>query len=275
MLSPDPKTTLSSEAAKAVVRPRRGSSAKAAAATFRGDGGGRRGSGVTRVTVYPEFHTRADLIRAMTVHQSGSFDGVEFHGAHGYLINRFFWHRTNLRTDRDGGGLVERTLFGVEWIEAVRREIGSDFPLFLRTSQWKGHHFAARIARTPDELGAFLAPLVAAGNDLIDCSQRRFWEPEFEGSDLNLAGWVKKLTGLPTMTVGSVRLSSDFISGIRNAEDSSPMDIDAAEEAGVGRIRFVRRRARPADRFCLPLKFRKLSFAELKPFERSSLAKLH
>jgi hypothetical protein len=43
-----------------------------------------------------------------------------------------------------------------------------------------------------------------------DDSQRRFWESEFEGSDLNLAGWTKKLTGKPTVTVGSVGLSGDF-----------------------------------------------------------------
>jgi 2,4-dienoyl-CoA reductase-like NADH-dependent reductase (Old Yellow Enzyme family) len=49
--------------------------------------------------------------------------------------------------------------------------------------------------------------LADAGIDLFDCSTRRFWEPEFAGSHLNLAGWVKKLTGKPTMTVGSVGLN--------------------------------------------------------------------
>ncbi|MDQ0900679.1 2,4-dienoyl-CoA reductase-like NADH-dependent reductase (Old Yellow Enzyme family) [Paenibacillus sp. V4I7] len=39
---------------------------------------------------------------------------------------------------------------------------------------------------------------------------RRFWEPEFEGSSLNLAGWTKKLTGKPTITVGSVGLDVEF-----------------------------------------------------------------
>jgi 2,4-dienoyl-CoA reductase-like NADH-dependent reductase (Old Yellow Enzyme family) len=53
--------------------------------------------------------------------------------------------------------------------------------------------------------------LVDAGVDLFHCSQRRFWEPEFADSDLNLAGWVKKITGLPTITVGSVSLNADFI----------------------------------------------------------------
>jgi 2,4-dienoyl-CoA reductase-like NADH-dependent reductase (Old Yellow Enzyme family) len=57
----------------------------------------------------------------------------------------------------------------------------------------------------------WLSPLVDAGVDVFHCSTRRFDEPELEGSTLNLAGWVKKLTGKPTITVGSVGLDSDFI----------------------------------------------------------------
>ncbi len=58
----------------------------------------------------------------------------------------------------------------------------------------------------------WLEPMAEAGVDVFDCSQRRFWEPEFEGSDLNFAGWAKKLTGKPTITVGSIGLSTEFVS---------------------------------------------------------------
>ncbi len=64
----------------------------------------------------------------------------------------------------------------------------------------------------PEELAHFLAPLVKAGVDIFHCSTRRFWDPEFEGSDLNLAGWTKKLTGKPTITVGSIGLEGEFMS---------------------------------------------------------------
>ncbi len=47
------------------------------------------------------------------------------------------------------------------------------------------------------------------------CSTRRFWEPEFEGSPLNLAGWTRKLTGKPVITVGSVSLDDDMVSAFR------------------------------------------------------------
>ncbi len=51
-----------------------------------------------------------------------------------------------------------------------------------------------------------------AGVDIFHASTRRFWEPEFEGSDLNLAGWAKKITQKPSITVGSVGLNSTFTS---------------------------------------------------------------
>src|ERR1700691_3161898 len=143
--------------------------------------------------------------------KGAGFDGVEIHGAHGYIIDQFFWDGTNQRTDKYGGDLVSRTRFAVEIIQEVRRRIGPDFPLELRFSQWKLQDFDAKLARTPTELGAFLEPLSDAGVDLFHCSTRRFWEPEFPdtGSDLNLAGWTKKISGVPTITVGSVGLSED------------------------------------------------------------------
>jgi 2,4-dienoyl-CoA reductase-like NADH-dependent reductase (Old Yellow Enzyme family) len=140
------------------------------------------------------------------------FDGVEIHGAHGYLIDQFFWAFTNKRTDVYGGDLVRRTRFGAEVVRACRRATSPDFPIVLRFSQWKGNHYDARLATTPDELSRFLAPLVDAGVDVFHCSARRFWEPEFDGSTLTFAGWTRKLAGRPAIAVGSVGLTGDFIS---------------------------------------------------------------
>ncbi|MFC7064194.1 NADH:flavin oxidoreductase [Halobacillus seohaensis] len=140
------------------------------------------------------------------------FDGIELHGAHGYLIDQFFWENTNQRTDRYGGDIIGRAHFAVEVIEACRREVGPDFPIIFRFSQWKMNNFNAKIAETPEELENLLQPLVEAGVDIFHCSTRRFWEPEFEGSDLNLAGWTKKVTGKPVISVGSVGLDGEFTS---------------------------------------------------------------
>lgn len=172
----------------------------------------------------------ADTIHAFAQAASAAktlgFDAVEIHGAHGYLIDQFFWHPTNQRTDVYGGKtLAERTRFAVELIRAVRQATGPDFPICLRLSQWKLQDYAAKLATTPAEMTAWLAPLVEAGVDIFHCSQRRFWEPEFAGSDLNFAGWAKKLTGKATITVGSVGLSGDFLAAFKG-EASTPSSLD-------------------------------------------------
>jgi 2,4-dienoyl-CoA reductase-like NADH-dependent reductase (Old Yellow Enzyme family) len=154
------------------------------------------------------------------------FDAVELHGAHGYLIDQFFWDGTNVRDDTYGGaGIADRARFAADILKAVRAEVGPDFPVIIRVSQWKQQDFAVRLAHTPAEMEAWLRPLVDAGADAIHCSQRRFWEPEFEGSDLNFAGWAKKLTGAPTITVGSVGLSGEFVAAF-GGESSKPASID-------------------------------------------------
>ncbi|WNE97976.1 NADH:flavin oxidoreductase [Streptomyces luomodiensis] len=139
------------------------------------------------------------------------FDGVELHGAHGYLIDQFLWSATNRRTDSYGGDPVSRVRFAAELVAACRKAVSADFPIIFRTSQWKQDHYDVRMAETPQELEAMLTPLVEAGVDVFHSSTRRYWTPEFEGSDLNLAGWTKKLTGKSTITVGSVGLNQDFL----------------------------------------------------------------
>ncbi len=136
------------------------------------------------------------------------FDGIALHGGHGYLLDAFLWEPTNQRDDEWGGDLQRRTRFPVEVVKAIRKEIGEDYPIIFRFSQHKQQDFVSRIAETPEELGVVLNALVDAGVDILDASIRRFYAPAFEGSDLSLAGWAKKLTGATVMAVGSVGLDS-------------------------------------------------------------------
>jgi len=155
------------------------------------------------------------------------FDGVELHGAHGYLIDQFFWTGTNRRTDRYGGDLTGRTRFAADAVRECRRRTSPGFPIVLRFSQWKLQDYSARLATTPGELEQLLSPLVAAGVDAFHCSTRRFWLPEFDGSTLNLAGWTKKLTGKPVITVGSVGLDEEFMSSLREQKSARHAGFDA------------------------------------------------
>jgi 2,4-dienoyl-CoA reductase-like NADH-dependent reductase (Old Yellow Enzyme family) len=139
---------------------------------------------------------------------AAGFDGIAIHGAHGYLIDSFFWRDTNRRTDRWGGEAQARAQFGVEIVRAIRQEIGETMPIIFRFSQHKQQDYKARFADTPDELGIILGALADAGVDLFDASSRRFDMTTFDGSDLTLAGWARKLTGKPSMAVGGIGLNN-------------------------------------------------------------------
>jgi 2,4-dienoyl-CoA reductase-like NADH-dependent reductase (Old Yellow Enzyme family) len=207
------------------------------------------------------------------------FDAVELHGAHGYLIDQFFWDGTNKRDDRYGGASVKaRARFAAEVVAAVRVAIGPDLPLILRVSQWKQQDYRARLAATPSAMTDWLAPLVEAGVDVLHCSQRRFWEPEFPEIDgaagLNFAGWAKKLTGAATISVGSVGLSGDMI-GAFKGERSEATDLDrlvARMERGEFDLVAVGRAllADPA----WARKVHNADLAALKGFQSSDLAEL-
>ncbi|SDH21495.1 2,4-dienoyl-CoA reductase [Pedobacter terrae] len=154
------------------------------------------------------------------------FDTVEIHGAHQYLIDQFFWDATNNRTDIYGGKtLAERTRFAVEVIKEVRKRVGEDFALIIRLSQFKPAAYDFKLAKNEQEMEQWLTPMAEAGIDIFHCSQRRFWEPEFEGSDLNFAGWAKKVTGKATISVGSVGLDGDFF-GAFAGQSSQPSSLD-------------------------------------------------
>ncbi|WP_332764139.1 NADH:flavin oxidoreductase [Phenylobacterium sp.] len=222
----------------------------------------------------------ADAIRAFAEAAGNAkklgFDAIELHGAHGYLIDQFFWDGTNRREDAYGSkALPGRARFAADILKAVRAEVGPDYPVIIRISQWKQQDYEVKLAQDPKALEAWLGALVEAGADILHCSQRRFWEPEFEGSDLNFAGWAKKVTGVPTITVGSVGLSGEFIAGFAG-EASQPASLDELEKrlergdfdlVGVGR-------ALLQDPEWL-LKVRDGRTEELKSFERSAMATLY
>ena len=153
------------------------------------------------------------------------FDGVEIHGAHGYLIDNFFWEGTNIRDDNYGGSIEKRSQFVSEIIQAVRSNISQEFIVGLRFSQWKQHDFEAKLAHSTDDLKKVLLSPVESGLDYLHSSMRRFWESEFEGSEENLAYWTKKISNIPTIGVGSVGLDSDFID---MTAPSKPASIDKA-----------------------------------------------
>ena len=221
--------------------------------------------------------TVAAFVQAAVDAERIGFDAIEIHGAHGYLLDQFFWEGTNQRSDKYGGNLENRTRFACDIIQGIRANISPDFPVIFRFSQWKQQDYGARLADTPEQLGDFLRPLADAGVDIFHCSTRRFWEAEFDGSDLNLAGWTKQLTGKPTITVGSVSLDSDFLpeqgeAAFKDAKIASldnllhRLDNNEFDLVAVGRALI----ANPD----WAIKVRDGQYQELTPFDKSMLAKL-
>lgn len=231
----------------------------------------------------PETMTREDIdetikafAKAAKAAKDNGFDALELHGAHGYLIDQFFWEGTNKRTDEFGGKTIkERSRFAVEVVKAVREAVGPQFVIILRISQWKQQDYSVKLAHTPDELEEWLVPLAEAGVDIFHGSQRRYWEPEFDNSDLNFAGWIKKVSGQPTITVGSVGLAGDVsetFSG-QNTQLSGLEELVRRYERGDFDLVAVGRSLLHDPEWVLKVQAGHLD--KLKPFEAASLQTLY
>lgn len=202
------------------------------------------------------------------------FDGVEIHGAHGYLLDQFLWTGTNRRADGYGGSLPARARLGTEVVAAIRDRVGADFPVVFRFSQWKGSDYDARIAQNPGELETLLTPLAEAGASAFHVSTRRYWLPGFEDSPRTLAGWTRKITGLPVIAVGSVGVPQAFRGeGERSAGSLSLAPL--VKLLGDGELDLIAiGRALLSDP-AWPAKVREGDVAEIRPYQKGDETRLY
>jgi len=92
--------------------------------------------GTPRALTEAEIHEYVDLyVQAAKNAMEAGFDGVEIHGANGYLIDEFLQDVSNQRTDKYGGSIENRSRFGLEVVNAVARAIGEERTAF-RVSPW-------------------------------------------------------------------------------------------------------------------------------------------
>jgi 2,4-dienoyl-CoA reductase-like NADH-dependent reductase (Old Yellow Enzyme family) len=213
--------------------------------------------------------------RAAAAARELGFDGLEVHGAHGYILDAFLWEGLNRREDEYGGDVARRTRFAVEVIAAIRAAVGPGFPVILRVSQWKQQDYAARLAETPERLREVFQPIADAGVDIFHCSQRRYWDEEFPGSPMNLAGWMKRLFGKPVITVGSVGLSGPMSVTELGSVAHPSLDFDPlVRRLAAGEVDLV-----AVGRALLidpqwALKLKQGRFDELLPFDKAALETL-
>lgn len=121
-----------------------------------------RANGVDVAECTPPRRLRTDEIPQIVDHfriaarnaMEAGFDGVEIHGAHGYLIDQFMKDQVNDRTDQYGGSLENRCRFALEVVEAVVNEIGAD-RVGIRLSPFADYMESAD--SNPKELGLYMA----------------------------------------------------------------------------------------------------------------------
>jgi len=144
---------------------------------------------------------------ALRAKQAG-FDGVEIHGAHGYLIDQFLSRSANKRQDEYGGSLRNRARFLVEVIKAVREAVGKDFPVWCRID---GRQYGLEEATTLEEAQEIARMAQDASADAIHVtsfgplSPPNITTPKFQPAVIaELAAGIKKAVTVPVIAVGRI-----------------------------------------------------------------------
>lgn len=141
------------------------------------------------------------------------FDGVQLHGAHGYLINQFLSPLTNRRNDEYGGSIENRSRFLIEVYEKAREAVGDDFPVMIKLNGADNLDGGLEIGD-----GVYAAKLLSeAGIDAIEVSagtpasgtkgpaRVKINKPEKEAYNLDPARQIKDSVDCPIMVVGGIR----------------------------------------------------------------------
>ena len=139
--------------------------------------------------------------------RKAGFDGVEVHGANGYLLDQFLTDYANGRKDRYGGSTENRVRLLVEVVEAVRAAVGPDFLVGIRISQGKVNDYHHKWANGQQDAEIIFSRVAAAGADYIhttefDAQASAFGEANSDGD--TLAGYAKRFGKLPVIANGQL-----------------------------------------------------------------------
>lgn len=146
--------------------------------------------------------------------QKAGFDGIQLHGAHGYLLAQFLSPLRNRRTDEYGGSLGNRARFGLEVYRGVRSAVGPDFPVMIKlnandfldgsTTEEDACHLAARLA--DEGIDAIEVSGGTPGSGKLGAARPDIKGPEDEAYFRPQAEAIRRVApGVPLMLVGGVR----------------------------------------------------------------------
>jgi 2,4-dienoyl-CoA reductase-like NADH-dependent reductase (Old Yellow Enzyme family)/thioredoxin reductase len=142
--------------------------------------------------------------------KEAAFDGVEIHGAHQYIIAAFLSSATNQRKDKYGGSVENKARFLVEILQAVRREVGPDFPVWVR---FNAQEWGVENGITIEETKQMIPLVVEAGAQALHVSGYGAGSyittapiSDTAGFLVPVAEELKKLTSVPVIAVGRLDL---------------------------------------------------------------------
>ena len=159
------------------------------------------------LTLIDKFATTARLVR------EAGFDGVQIHGAHGYLVSQFLSPRHNQREDAWGGSPANRNRFVLEVFRAMRREVGADFPIGIKLNSAD----FMKDGLAPEDSLEVIRELEKAGIDLVEISGGTYESPAMMGAGqkestrrreayfLDYAEQVRQVASVPLVVTGGFR----------------------------------------------------------------------
>ena len=134
---------------------------------------------------------------------AAGFDGVEIHGAHGYLINTFLSAYANQRRDAYGGTIENRFRFAKDVIQAVHNVVPEDRLLTFRISNWGVVDMEVSLFENKEEWQELIKRLSKEPLDAISVSTYRYRDNAF-GTNQNMAAITREVTELPLMICGQI-----------------------------------------------------------------------
>jgi 2,4-dienoyl-CoA reductase-like NADH-dependent reductase (Old Yellow Enzyme family) len=149
---------------------------------------------VPRAITEPEIRAAIDGFAqsAQLAIEVARFDGVEIHGANGYLLDQFLTAHTNTRSDVWGGSVENRLRISIEVAAAIRDRVGRDVPVGIRISQAKVNDSAHKWAG-PDEALRIFRQLALAPLDFIHITEREAWRPAFAEGNVSLVSYARRV----------------------------------------------------------------------------------
>jgi 2,4-dienoyl-CoA reductase-like NADH-dependent reductase (Old Yellow Enzyme family) len=174
--------------------------------------------------VIAEFGDAAE--RALTA----GFDGVQIHGAHGYLVSQFLSRLTNKRTDKWGGTLMNRMRFLNEVYDEVRGRVGNNPVLIkLNCDDFSPNGFtindSVQVAKSLSERGIDLIEVSGGGRGEISELRSRAKSGDADFSELAFAGYAKKIREATIPTKMALVYGFKSLSVMEKAVSSGLTDI--------------------------------------------------